>query len=119
LVNLHYRHSFDAVAPGDDHDDDDEDDSHGVHLHDSNGQDVSSGGGQQLREPSPDAPAALQAVGWNVSQVAWLHRRLMASEAAWKVAACHRPPFSSGMHGGTPRMQWPFQVRREVLYSAT
>ena len=33
---------------------------------------------------------------------------LSASDAPWKIAYFHHPPYSSGEHGSTPRMQWPF-----------
>jgi tartrate-resistant acid phosphatase type 5 len=41
-------------------------------------------------------------------QAAWLKRSLAASTAAWQVVYMHHPPFSSGRHGSTPELQWPY-----------
>ncbi|WP_167856547.1 metallophosphoesterase family protein [Hymenobacter metallicola] len=41
-------------------------------------------------------------------QARWLQQRLLASTARWKVVYLHHPPFSSGDHGSTPALQWPF-----------
>jgi hypothetical protein len=44
------------------------------------------------------------------AQAAWLHQRLSASTATWKIVYFHHPPYSSGAsHGSTPALQWPFQ----------
>jgi tartrate-resistant acid phosphatase type 5 len=42
------------------------------------------------------------------AQAAWLKDRLAASTATWKVVYLHHPPFSSGPHGSTPALQWPY-----------
>ncbi len=42
------------------------------------------------------------------AQAAWLRQRLLASRQPFKVVAMHHPPYSSGPHGNTPAMQWPF-----------
>jgi hypothetical protein len=42
-------------------------------------------------------------------QANWLKAQLAASEAPWKLVFEHHPPFSSGLHGSTPDLQWPFQ----------
>jgi len=42
-------------------------------------------------------------------QGAWLQARLAASESPWKVVYFHHCPYSSGWHGSTSRMQWPFR----------
>ncbi len=39
----------------------------------------------------------------------WVQQRANASMARWKIAFFHHPPFSSGDHGSTARMQWPFE----------
>jgi tartrate-resistant acid phosphatase type 5 len=43
-------------------------------------------------------------------QGAWLKRRLAASRARWKIVYMHHPPYSSGPHGSTPQMRWPFKA---------
>jgi tartrate-resistant acid phosphatase type 5 len=42
-------------------------------------------------------------------QALWLKSRLAASTAPWKLVYFHHPPYSSGQHGSTRRMQWPFR----------
>jgi len=41
-------------------------------------------------------------------QAAWLMGRLGASTARWNAVFFHHPPYSSGVHGSTPALQWPF-----------
>ncbi|MFC7537518.1 metallophosphoesterase family protein [Sphingomonas sp. GCM10030256] len=43
-------------------------------------------------------------------QALWLKRKLAASTSPWQVVFFHHPPFSSGEHGSTSRMQWPFEA---------
>ena len=38
----------------------------------------------------------------------WLRDGLAAAGEPWKVVYFHFPPYSSGYHGSTPVMQWPF-----------
>jgi tartrate-resistant acid phosphatase type 5 len=54
-----------------------------------------------VNEPDGIDPSSAQAV--------WLESRLKASSARWKVVYFHHPPYSSGKHGGTPELRWPFQ----------
>lgn len=42
------------------------------------------------------------------SQASWLKSALAASIAPFRVVAMHHPPFSSGPHGSSLVMQWPF-----------
>jgi hypothetical protein len=42
------------------------------------------------------------------AQAAWLQERLAASTAPWKLVVMHEPPYSSGFHGSSPRMRWPY-----------
>jgi len=42
-------------------------------------------------------------------QAMWLKSQLNASTSPWKVVYFHHPPYSSGEHGNSPKMQWPFQ----------
>lgn len=41
-------------------------------------------------------------------QARWLRERLQASDAPWRLVVLHHPPYSSGLHGSTPALQWPF-----------
>jgi hypothetical protein len=43
-------------------------------------------------------------------QAAWLQARLAASTARWKLVTMHHPPYSSGHHGSSDWMQWPFET---------
>ncbi len=41
-------------------------------------------------------------------QAAWLKQGLAASSSPWNIVYFHHPPYSSGSHGSTDWMQWPF-----------
>lgn len=41
-------------------------------------------------------------------QAAWLKQRLEGSSAPWQVVYFHHAPYSSGDHGSTRDLQWPF-----------
>lgn len=43
-------------------------------------------------------------------QAQWLQQRLAASTEPFKVVYFHHPPWSSGAHGPTPDLQWPFRA---------
>ena len=43
------------------------------------------------------------------TQARWLRAGLDRSTAPWKVVYMHHAPFSSGEHGSTRNMQWPYQ----------
>ncbi len=43
-------------------------------------------------------------------QARWLQRRLAASTARWRIVYMHHPPYSSGPHGSTEGMRWPFKA---------
>lgn len=48
----------------------------------------------------------------------WLEQRLRASAVPWKVVYFHHPPYSSGPHGSTLGMRWPFRDwGASVVYS--
>jgi glucose/arabinose dehydrogenase len=47
-------------------------------------------------------------VGRSSVQAQWLQAALAASTARWQVVYMHQPPYSSGRHGSTDYMQWPF-----------
>jgi tartrate-resistant acid phosphatase type 5 len=42
------------------------------------------------------------------TQGQWLQAGLAAAAEPWKVVVMHHPPFSSGYHGSSDWMQWPF-----------
>ncbi len=44
------------------------------------------------------------------AQATWLQSQLAASSACWNLVYFHHAPFSSGLHGPTTYMQWPYQT---------
>jgi tartrate-resistant acid phosphatase type 5 len=46
--------------------------------------------------------------GKDSKQAEWLKKELAASDALYRVVYFHHPPFSSGKHGPSKHMQWPF-----------
>ena len=42
-------------------------------------------------------------------QAQWLKNGLAASTSAWKIVLLHHAPFSSGLHGSNPALQWPYE----------
>lgn len=42
-------------------------------------------------------------------QALWLKGKLAASTATWKIVFFHHAPYSSGTHGSTTQMRWPFR----------
>ncbi len=42
------------------------------------------------------------------AQARWLQAAAAASTAPWQIVLLHHPPHSSGRHGSTPALQWPF-----------
>jgi hypothetical protein len=53
------------------------------------------------REPDGVARTSVQA--------AWLQAALAAAPEPWKIVVEHAPPYSSGLHGSTDWMRWPYQ----------
>ncbi len=47
-------------------------------------------------------------VGRSSVQAQWLQAGLAASTSRWQVVYMHQPPYSSGRHGSTDYIQWPF-----------
>jgi tartrate-resistant acid phosphatase type 5 len=43
------------------------------------------------------------------TQALWLQNRLGATTETWKLVYFHHPPYSSGPHGGTVELRWPYQ----------
>jgi hypothetical protein len=48
-------------------------------------------------------------VGASSQQANWLREELAASTTPWQVVYTHYAPYSSGVHGSTDWMRWPFQ----------
>jgi tartrate-resistant acid phosphatase type 5 len=49
-------------------------------------------------------------VSSNSIQANWLKDALAASDSPWNIVYFHQPPYSSGLHGSTDWMRWPFQA---------
>jgi tartrate-resistant acid phosphatase type 5 len=54
-------------------------------------------------------PAEPDGITVSSVQARWLKAALAASTARWKVVYLHHAPYSSGAHGSTKDLQWPFQ----------
>jgi len=48
-------------------------------------------------------------VGASSRQAQWLKSKLAESKSAWNVVFFHQPTYSSGTHGSTDWMRWPFK----------
>jgi tartrate-resistant acid phosphatase type 5 len=44
------------------------------------------------------------------TQAAWLKQNLAASTARWKIVYMHHAPYSSGPHGSTTDLRWPYKA---------
>jgi hypothetical protein len=55
-----------------------------------------------------DSQGALASASDNTAQRTWLQAQLAASATPWQIVYFHHPPYSSGKHGGSPEMRWPF-----------
>jgi tartrate-resistant acid phosphatase type 5 len=44
------------------------------------------------------------------AQKKWLEKGLAASSTPWQLVLLHHAPYSSGTHGSTAAMQWPYQA---------
>jgi tartrate-resistant acid phosphatase type 5 len=58
-------------------------------------------------DSDPNEPDGVTA---DSAQAAWLQRGLADSRARWKIVYMHHPPYSSGPHGSTVSMRWPFKA---------
>jgi tartrate-resistant acid phosphatase type 5 len=56
-------------------------------------------------DSDPNEPDGITATS---TQANWLRQGLAASTQAFNIVAMHHPPFSSGPHGDTAVMQWPY-----------
>ena len=48
-------------------------------------------------------------VGISSDQAAWLKDALANSQEPWNIVIMHHPPYSSGLHGSSDWMQWPYK----------
>jgi hypothetical protein len=55
-----------------------------------------------------DVDPILRGVEISTTQALWLEQGLSASTARWQIVVMHHPPFSSGLHGSYPELQWPY-----------
>lgn len=55
-----------------------------------------------------DSQRALNSAADMAAQRAWLQAQLTASTADWQIVLFHHAAYSSGQHGSTTAMQWPF-----------
>jgi hypothetical protein len=55
-------------------------------------------------------PAEPDGISATSRQAQWLRAALAASTARWNVVYLHHAPYSSGPHGNTTVMQWPFRA---------
>ncbi len=58
-------------------------------------------------DSDPNEPNGIAA---NSDQAQWLQAALAASTAPWQIVYMHHPPYSSGLHGSTPALQWPYKT---------
>jgi hypothetical protein len=57
-----------------------------------------------------DSLGALTSRADMAAQKKWLEAGLRTSSAPWQVVVLHHAPFSSGTHGSTVAMQWPYEA---------
>lgn len=48
-------------------------------------------------------------IGRSSPQAEWVQASLAGSDAVWEIVYFHHAPYSSGYHGNTDHMQWPFK----------
>ena len=58
-----------------------------------------------ILDSDPNEP---DGVGISSVQAAWLQEALEDATEPWEIVFMHHPPYSSGAHGSTDWMQWPF-----------
>lgn len=46
----------------------------------------------------------------NPVQAEWCHAAMLSSKATWKIPVFHHAAYSSGQHGSTYYMRWPFEL---------
>ena len=56
-------------------------------------------------DSDPNEPDRVSSIS---AQAAWLQRKLATSSECWKLVFFHHAPFSSGPHGPSVWMQWPY-----------
>jgi tartrate-resistant acid phosphatase type 5 len=58
-------------------------------------------------DSDPNEPDGISA---DSIQASWLKQRLAASTARWKIVYMHHAPYSSGPHGSTLDLRWPYKA---------
>ena len=59
-----------------------------------------------ILDSDPNEP---DGVGVSSVQAGWLKAGLANSTETWNIVVMHHPPYSSGLHGSSDWMQWPFK----------
>jgi hypothetical protein len=54
-------------------------------------------------------PSEPDGIGADSLQARWLRQGLARAKEPWKIVLFHHPPYSSGKHGSSRWMQWPFR----------
>jgi hypothetical protein len=67
------------------------------------------GGAGSVRVFAMDSESYSSSPASRAEQIEWLRDGLESSIATWNFVTLHRPPYSSGLHGGDPLFQLPFQ----------
>lgn len=57
-----------------------------------------------------DSEAASNSMASLNEQKTWLQTAMTASTTPWQIVYFHHPPYSSGIHGSNPFMQWDFKA---------
>lgn len=57
-----------------------------------------------------DSQGALTSASDKTAQMNWLQAQLAASTKPWQIVYFHHPPYTSGKHGPSTEMQWPFAL---------
>jgi hypothetical protein len=56
-------------------------------------------------DSDPHEPDGIDA---SSAQARWLKQRLSESKVRWQIVYMHHPPYSSGAHGSSPELRWPY-----------
>ncbi len=56
-------------------------------------------------DSDPHEPDGIDA---DSAQARWLEQTMKAADGPWKLVLMHHPPYSSGDHGSSPALRWPY-----------
>lgn len=56
-------------------------------------------------DSDPHEPAGVAA---DSAQAKWLEQQMRAADGPWKLVVMHHPPYSSGDHGSSEELRWPY-----------